>query len=179
MQIKAIDPDGAERILRCDAAGRLLTAPDADGLRQASKEGRLFSFDSGEQNIDAGDTMLFVRNDDDAYNLVCDRIVVAGSNVVCKWDINVGAATTTPSGTTVTPVSINRTASLSFDHTALYDETAVADGSTILRASTLVGGKDEVTCPGLVLGLGDYIQINQETESTTGSAILIAYFEKK
>lgn len=146
-------------------------------LEHGSSLGNAYSWDSTELDIDAGDTMLYVRNDSDTP-LVLDRLIVNGSNVICTWDVNIGAVTTTPTGTTVTGVNQNRTfASTLADATAFSDETAVADGDTVARIKTAVSGHHVHDMDGLILGKNHYLQVNQETESTSGSVILIGHFE--
>lgn len=146
-------------------------------LEHSSIAGEAYSWDSTELDIDAGDTMLYVRNDSDTP-LILDRLVFNGSNVICTWDINIGSATTAPAGTVVTGVNQNRIFSSDLaDATAFSDETAVADGDTISRVKTIVSGHHIHSLNGVILGKNHYIQINQETESTSGSLILIAHFE--
>ena len=146
-------------------------------LEHASAKGTAYSWDSAELDIDAGDTMLFVKNLG-STQLILDRLIVNGSNVICTWDINIGSLTTTPSGTAVTGVNLNRIfASALADVTSLSDETAVADGDTVARIKTPVSDTVVGNLDGLILGKNHYLQVNQETESTSGSVILIGHFE--
>jgi len=146
-------------------------------LEHASAEGNAWTWDSTELDLVAGETFLFVKNTDTRV-LVLDRLVVNGSNVICTWDINLGNATDTPAGTTVPGVNTNTVfLSKTANVIAMSDETAVADGSTIDRIKTAVSGHHVHDLTGVILGEGTYIQINQETESTSGSVILHAHFE--
>ncbi len=138
--------------------------------------GSAYSWDSTELNLTAGETFLFVQNKGSA-SLVCDRLIVNGSNVICFWDIGIGSATTTPAGTTITGVNLNETFSSQLaDVTAISDETAVADAPIIMRVKTPIDNTIFVDLTGVVLGKDHYIQINQETTSDSGSVILIAHF---
>lgn len=146
-------------------------------LEHASSLGNAYTWDSTELDIDAGDTMLYVRNDSDTP-LICDRLEINGSNVICTWEIGLGTASTAPAGTTVTGANINtRFASDAPDATSFSDETAVADATVRLRAKTPVSGLVSVNLDGIIITKNHYIQINQETESTSGSVILVAHFE--
>ncbi len=140
--------------------------------------GSAFSWDSTEKDIDTGDTMLFVKNTGDVP-LVLDRATINGSNVVCTWTLLIGSATTTPAGgAAVEGVNLNQTFSAqSADATARSDETAVADGTIIDRIKTPINNTVEVNLHGVILGKGHYIQVNQITESTSGSVILFGHFE--
>jgi hypothetical protein len=142
----------------------------------SAKLGSAYSWDSGERDIDAGDTMLFVKNTTDTP-LILDRAIINGSNVVCTWEFYIGADTTTPSGTDAAQTNLNETfTSTSSEAVFLYDETAIADGSIVGRVKTPISGSLPVSLDGIVLGKGHYIQFNQETESTSGSVILIGHF---
>lgn len=140
--------------------------------------GSAFSWDSTELDIDTGDTMLFVKNTGDVP-LILDRATINGSNVICTWTILIGSATTTPAGgAAVEGVNLNQTFSAqAADATARSDETAVADGSIIDRVKTPVSNTVEVNLHGVILGKGHYVQINQITESTSGSVVLFGHFE--
>jgi len=148
-------------------------------LEDASHDrGDAYSWDSTELNIDIGDTMLFVQNTSDKI-LVLDRLILNGSNVICTWDVGIGSATTTPTGTVVTAVNLNRIFSAQApDATSFSDETAVADASLVFRFKTPIDNTLVTAMAGIVLGKNHYIQVNQETESTSGSAILIGHFEE-
>ena len=140
--------------------------------------GSAYSWDSTERDIDTGDTMLFVKNTSDVP-LVLDRATINGSNVICTWTLLLGSATTTPAGgAEVIGVNLNRGfASQLADAVARSDETAVADGDIIDRVKTPVTNTIEINLHGVILGKGHYIQINQITESTSGSVILFGHFE--
>lgn len=146
-------------------------------IEHASDIGNAFSWDSTELDIDTGDTMLFVKNTGDEP-LHLDRLIFNGSNVICTWTLLLGTLTTTPAGTTVTGVNLNNEfASKLADATAFSDETAVADGSIIDRVKTIVSGHHIHEMTGIILTKNGYIQVNQITESTSGSVILYGHFE--
>ncbi|KKN35533.1 hypothetical protein LCGC14_0782670 [marine sediment metagenome] len=146
-------------------------------LEHSSASGTAYSWDSTELDIDTGDTMLFVKNTGDVP-LILDRAEFNGSNVICTWTILTGEATTTAAGTVVTGVNQNRSFSSKLaDATAFSDETAVADGDIVSRVKTAVSGHHVHNLDGLILGKNHYLQINQITESTSGSVIVIGHFE--
>ena len=165
---KANVTDENELVVRAVEEPRIVTA---------SREERSFSWDSTEQDIDATDTMLFVRNDDDAA-LILDRAVINGSDVICEWTIHRGNAITTPTGTAIAGVSMIGNTGLSDRATASYDEEAVADGDVVGRAKTPVDNSIPYNLAGMILKKGQYIQFNQETESDSGSVILYGHFDK-
>jgi len=145
-------------------------------LEHSSISGLAYSWDSTELDIDAGDTMLFVKNLSDTP-LILDSVMINGSNVICTWEIGIGTDTTTPSGTTVTGVNQNTNFQSLFAEAEAYsDETAVADASVIARVKTAISGHYSHSLDGVILIKNQYIQINQETESTSGSVILRGHY---
>ena len=145
----------------------------------ASLDGNAFVWTSGDQNIDSGDTMLFVKNTGD-IPLNLSQLDVIGSNVACTWTIHIGSDTTTPAGgSEITPVNLNRIfAAKGADAVARTDETAVADGDilTTFHTAATVQARP-ISLVGIILGKGHYIQINQETTSTSGTVTIVGYFE--
>jgi len=156
-----------------------LTASTAKSkFDKAVEKGKAFSWDSTELDIDAGDTMLFVKNTSATESLVIERVIINGSNVICTWDIGIGTETTTASGTAVSGVNLNTAYSSTADSaTALSDETAVADASVVARIKTPVTNTVILENVGIKLSSNHYIQVNQETESTSGSVIIHGYYE--
>lgn len=147
-------------------------------LEHASgKLGSAYSWDSTELDIDAGDTMLFVKNTGDVP-LILDTLDLNGSNVVCTWTVTLGKETTTPAGTLVAGRNLN-TGNLDdvADAVAYSDETALATGNIRRRYKTAIDTHKNIKIDGIILEKNGYIQINQITESTSGSAILTGHFE--
>ncbi len=147
-------------------------------LEHASINGNAYCWFSAAQDIDATDTMLFLKNIGDTP-LIMDRLNLIGSNVLCTWTIHIGADTTTPSGgSVVTGVNINELfASTTADAISRTDEEAVADGTIVEQVITQATTMHHHDLEGIILGKNQYIQINQETESTSGSAAIYAHFE--
>jgi len=146
-------------------------------IEHASAEGNAFTWNSNILDIDAGDTMLFVKNEGD-IPLVLDRLIINGTNVICTWDLNIGSLTTPPTGTVVPSVNLNRSfASKVAPATAVSDELDIADGDTFDSVKTLTDVHHIHPLNGVILGRNQYIQINQETEATSGSLVLYGHFE--
>lgn len=175
-QVQGVTKTGTLKTVFVTEDGELIVRAITESeIEHASGEGKAFSWDSGELDIDAGDTMLFVQRTGDVP-LIIDRVEISGSNVICTWEINVGTASTTATGTGVSAVSLNTSFTAEADATAFSDETAVADGNTVARVKTAVSGHETVDMVGVILGKNHYIQINQETESTSGSVIVHGHF---
>ena len=158
-----------------DGSG-VVQATTLSQLAKASEEGRAFSWVSAATDIDTTDTRLFVKNTGTAP-LHVSYLRFNGSNVICQWTVLKGSAATTPTGTLVTGANLNFgsakvAAAISYD-----DETAVADGTVIDRVWTPITNTLTVDMSEVILTTGTYIQINQITESTSGSVILRGWFE--
>jgi hypothetical protein len=141
----------------------------------SGKNGQGFSWVSTDTDIDAGDTRLFLKNTG-TTPLVLDRLTVLPSDVACDWSINIGKATTTPTGTSVVGVNISQNGNVA-EALAFDDETAVADGSPIDYVHSETVGTIQHSLDGIILRKGHYIQINQETESTSGRVVILGHFE--
>ena len=146
----------------------------------ASLDGNAYVWTSGTQDIDSTDTMLFIKNTGD-IPLNLSTLDVIGSNVACTWTIHIGSDTTTPASvaSVVDGVNLNRIfAAKVADAEARIDETAVADGDILMTFHTAATVQARpISLVGIILGKGHYIQINQETESTSGTVTIVGYFE--
>lgn len=180
-RIKGITSDNTEKDIRATERGELevraITEPE---IEHFSATGDSFVWNSGTADIDAGDTFLFVKNTDNALLLVLDRLIIGGSDVACKWDIGIGALTDTPSGTALTAVNMNEDYSTkTHSYLAYRDETAVADATPAMTVWTPASETREYSLAGFILGTNHYIQVNQETESTQGTVIIMGHYTEE
>jgi hypothetical protein len=175
--IKGVTSSGIEIQLRSSKEGeQQVVAIVQSELEHASSKGNAFSWRSADTDIDAGDTRLFVKNTGDDF-LLLSSAIFGPSNVVCKWDIGIGTLTTTPTGTTITANNLNAASVSSPSYLAYDDETAVADATPLLTVTTSTVESKTVELSGIILGKNQYIQINQETESTSGQVTLFGHFD--
>lgn len=172
--------NGTERDILATEDGELQVRAIAETeLEHASAKGRAYCWTSTDSDIDAGDTRLFIKNTSDKF-LVLSRAFFSPANVACKYDIGIGAETTTPAGTTVTAVNMNQQFTATTEsYTAIDDETAVADATKMFGIMTNTTDSLEVPLDGIILGKNHYIQINQETESTSGQVAVFGHFESE
>lgn len=146
-------------------------------IEHASDEGGAYTWHAPIRDLVAGETMLFVKNLA-SIPLHLNRLVFAGSNVICQWNIGIGSATTTPAGSAVVGVNMNQIFSTKLaDATAFTDETAVADATVMFHVWTPITNTVDFNLTGIILGQNHYIQINQITESSTGSLTLVGHYE--
>jgi hypothetical protein len=178
MSIKGLSKKNAEVAIHATEDGELQVRAIVESeLEHASTRGDSYCWPSADSDIDAGDTRLFIKNTSDKF-LVLSRAVFSPANVACKYDIGVGALTTTPTGTTVTAVNMNQKfTTQSEDYVAYDDETAVADAAKMFGVMVNTTNSLEVPLDGIILGKNHYIQINQETESTSGQVAVFGHYE--
>lgn len=155
----------------------LVKATTQTGIKKAALKGNAFSWLSTDSDIDVGDTRLFIRNDS-TTPLYLDRAIFLPANVACDWSINIGNANTTPTGTAVVAANLTQ-AGRGPDATSYDDETAVADGTEIDYVHTDTTGTITHSLDGVILMRGQYIQINQEIESTSGRVIVYGYYDSE
>ncbi len=163
--------------LKSSKKGELeVNANNQPSIQHFSRSGKSYSWRSADTDIDAGDTRLFIKNTGDDF-LVITHAVFGPANVVCRWDVGIGSLTTTPTGTVVAAVNLNQNHSTQLpSYLAFDDETAVADATPMLTVATSTVESKEVPLNGIILGKNHYIQINQETESTSGQVTVFGYF---
>jgi len=178
MAIKGTTRNGVEINLLADKDGFTQTrAVTQLEMEHSSARGLAFVWTSTDSDIDAGDTRLFIKNTGDKF-LKLSYALFTSSNVACKWVVGIGSETTTPTGTVVTARNLNQNFTTTEEsYLAFDDETAVADANVLFRVATPVALDTRIIpLTGFVLGKNHYIQINQSTESTSGSVAIFGSF---
>ena len=177
--VKGVSQNGTETQIKATQDGELeVRAIVETELEHASAKGRAYAWRSTNSDIDAGDTRLFIKNTSDKY-LIISYLIFEPSNVVCSYDIGLGLETTTPAGVSVAGTNINATVQSSESYLAYDDETAVADTTPIVSYTVSTTESLRAELDGFILGKNQYIQINQETESTSGRVTVFGHFEEE
>jgi hypothetical protein len=177
--VKGVNKSGNETQILATQDGELeVRAIIETELEHASANGRAYAWRSSNSDIDAGDTRLFIKNTSDKF-LIFSYAVFTPANVVCTYDIGIGNETTTPTGTVVTATNLNGLIAVSESYLAYDDETAVADATPILSVTTNTTESLRMELDGYILGKNQYLQINQETESTSGRVTVFGHFEEE
>jgi hypothetical protein len=177
--VKGVSKNNTEVQIRATQDGELeVRAIVESQLEHASARGDAYAWRSNDGDINAGDTLLYIRNTSDKF-LIFSYAIFTPSNVVCDYDIGIGSATTAPSGNQITARNINGTINVNESYDAYDNETAVADANAIVTVtvSTTQSWREELD--GFILGKNQYLQINQETESTSGRVTVFGHFEEE
>jgi hypothetical protein len=177
--VKGVSESGNETQIKSTSDGQLeVRAIMETELEHASAKGRAYAWRSNNANIDAGDTLLFIKNTSDKF-LIFSYAIFTPANVVCTYNIGIGAETTTPAGNAITATNLNGTININESYTAYDDETAVADATPMVSYTTNTTESLRVELDGFILGKNQYLQINQETESTSGRVTVFGHYEEE
>ncbi len=177
--VKGINQGGNETQIKSTIDGELeVRAIVESELEHASSRGDAYAWRSENSDIDAGDTRLFIKNTSDKF-LIFSYAIFTPANVVCTYDIGIGNDTTTPTGTSVTGTNLNGTVTIAESYVAYDDETAVADATPIVSVTTNTTESSRIELDGFILGKNQYLQINQETESTSGRVTVFGHFAEE
>ena len=157
--------------------GELVTRAIAESeIEHASILGNAYAWFAPTIDVNAGDTLLFIKNLGDTP-LILDRMRVVGGNVASTYTIHLGKLTTTPTAINITGTNLNPRFGDEADVHATTDEDLVADGTAVEIFQHPATTSEEYNLTGIILTKGNYIQINQETESTAGSIVIYGHFE--
>jgi hypothetical protein len=177
---QGVTKSSTAKSLRCTEESILETNSAVKSkLLQRSFSGESFSWMSTDTDIDVTDTRLAIRNTGSKF-LIFSHMIVNSSNVACKWSVRRGFDTDALSGTTVTAFNLNGNQSTTTENAeAVDDETALAAGTQFMAVGTpLAFDSRTFSLEGVILGMDQYIQINQETESTSGQVTVFGYFSE-
>ncbi len=150
-------------------------------LEHASEEGSLaFTWNFAQADIDTGDTIIMVQNISDDLILHIDNIWFS-SSVAAQYQVHVTNDATTPVGTAITGVCLNRRApQLASTHAlAKGDETANSSQGLIIWAGSVVADATFTIQYGgaLLLGPGDAIAIDVVEEPVESNGGITGYFK--
>jgi hypothetical protein len=177
--VKGVNKNGNETQINSTMDGELeVRAIVETELEHASSKGDAYAWRSANTDIDAGDTRLFIKNTSDKY-LILSYAIFTPANVVCTYDIGIGSDTTTATGTAVTATNLNGTITVTESYQAYDDETAVADATPIVSVTVSTTESYKLDLDGYIIGKNQYLQINQETESTSGRVTVFGHFEEE
>jgi len=177
--VKGVNKNGNETQINSTMDGELeVRAIVESELEHASARGDAYAWRSANTDIDAGDTRLFIKNTSDKY-LILSYAIFTPANVVCTYDIGIGSDTTTATGTEVTATNLNGTITVTESYQAYDDETAVADATPIVSVTVSTTESYRLDLDGYIIGKNQYLQINQETESTSGRVTVFGHFEEE
>jgi hypothetical protein len=150
-----------------------------DGLAQATLLGDAYAWTNVGYASAGDDTILLVRNDDDARNLVISAVIVT-AEIATLTTLHLPANPSTPAGTTVSAVNLNRGAPKTAVASAWADETANAQANVIGEMYVAATETKPFALPAgaVVLSYLGCIAVDFVTAQTTLEHVtIIGYFE--
>ena len=172
---KLEDGTGGGNWAKVNTDNRLMTiAATEPQIAFRARTGDAYSF-THQYDYDANDTIIWLANDSNTKSFVVDRITVA-SDTATQYILHFPSGTT-PAGTLLDSVNMNRASGKDADATAYGDETGNTRGAVysqgLLRAGETIVLFVEL---GLILGTDDEIAIDFVTAGTSGMATIRGYY---
>jgi len=155
----------------------LMRAIGQPQIEHESELGLAFSWVSANDDLAITVTRILVRNTSDEF-LVMSEITAMPANVSCDYSIRTGNSTTTlAGGAAIVAANLNRQfSSKVFDYDALNGETAIADADQVDGIWCSATASNTKALSGIILGKNDFIQVQYQTETTSGRIILKGFF---
>jgi hypothetical protein len=170
------DGRGSGRKAEVDSHNHLKTHSVSElAIAEASEQdGDAYAW-TASADIDATDSILWLRNDSTTQNLIIDTISIS-SDAAGSWFIYC-PENVTPDGTTVTGVNLNRASSKVALATCKRDNTTAVLANYIFYGHNQVAETVVMQLRGaLVLGYLDCVAIDITTEPALAQATILGYF---
>ena len=156
----------------------VMSVSDTNFLHHNAHEGQAYVWNFSGYDYDAADTVMFLRNDI-TENLHIHHVYIY-SDTATKLALHAPSNPTTPAGTEVTGVNLDRTSGNVAEATAYQDETANTQG-TILHSEYLAANSPLTMLKEegyeIVLGKNDCIAIDLVTAGTMAYGHIVGYFK--
>jgi hypothetical protein len=129
---------------------------------------------TGTYAVGAGDTVLWLRNDDQNKKLVVDWVVLA-SDTASEYELHFPQGTTA-AGTAVTPVGIDRTNAEAPAVTAIRNETGNTQANVFHRGFVAANIENRIPSnDSIVLGYLDELGIDLDTAAAASANATIVF----
>lgn len=143
----------------------------------AAEDGEAYIWTSQNLDIDAGDTLLLVKNTSE-LTLHLSSIFLSAGNVATRYEIHVVTVDITPAGNAVTGFNMNTGSGNVADAVAKSDETANTQGTVIYDINLLANTTFPLPAHGIILTKNISIAVDQVTESTSGNVTILGHYEE-
>lgn len=173
MRIEGIQPGQAGvNEVKVNNKGELVTkAINESSFESSSEEGKSFNWSSGIIDIDAGDTVLLLKNTSD-IPLHVESITIWNGSVASQYQIHLPSDEVTVTGTTVAGTNLNTGRSEVADASAASDETDNTQGIVIFTPMLAVDKNKTINTVGLILAKNKSVAIDV-VEDTAESGVTI------
>ena len=144
---------------------------------ESETNGQAYTWSNVSYNYTAGDTILLIKNTSATKNLLIQTVAVSGDTATTAT-IHLPNCTT-PTGTVVTGVNLNRQSGNTAEATAKADETTNTQANII--TTILINGSTTMRCPvegAIVLGLNDCIAVDFTTDGGAANVTVRGYYHE-
>jgi len=173
-----VDPEGSginEQRVNSNGMALVLAVSESD-FERASEKGQAFSWSSGVIDINAGDTVLLIKNLSDTVLRISDVCINNGS-VASQYVVHLPTTeVATPTGTALSAVVLNTSKVGDPDVTAISDETANVQGAVINTPMLEVDANLKIPLSGLMLGKNKSLAIDVVAETTESGVTIRGHY---
>lgn len=146
----------------------------------SNRDGKVFTWPIVPYDYDANDTIQLIRNIDQDRNLFITDLFLASDTATDYILHHTDEADFTPTGTTVTAVTTNRTKKEPGLATCKADETENVRGNITLRMPLVANTPIQINTRGsIILGYDDCFAVDLVTAGTMAYSMMVGYFEDK
>ena len=176
-RLTGTDPDGGGiNEQKVKKSGEALVAAVTEGLfEKSSEEGKSFNWSSKIIDIDAGDTVLLLKNTSD-IPLHIESIAINNGSVASQYVVHLPTTEVTPTGTTVTGTNLNTGKSEVAGASARSDETDNTQGIVIFHPMIGVDRNKTINTVGLILAKNKSVAIDVIAETTESGVTIRAHY---
>lgn len=157
---------------------RTYTTVETEASFESETNGECFTW-SAMYDYSAGDTIILIKNINTDKNLLIENISL-NCNYATQAIIHSPSNVTSPTGTAITGVNLNRTSGKTSLVTAIQDETSNTQGDVLFRIH-VEAQSNSLFLPingMVVLGFNDTLAIDYMSEGSACYATIVGYFHK-
>ncbi len=180
-RLEGTDPSGSginEQKVNKEGQALTFDVTQTELEHESEENGAAYNWSSKKIDIDAGDTVLLLKNTSDNH-LHIDYVKIANGPDTSEYVLHLPTTEVTPTGgTVVTGTNLNTASSNVADASARSDETNNVQGNvleTLFLQTNVVSGL--IFTPGLILGKNKSVGIDVIDITSKTAATFVGHFE--
>lgn len=143
---------------------------------ESEENGSAYNWTSDTVSVDAGDTVLLVKNTSDKH-LHITSIKISNGSTASEYTIHLPTTEVTVTGTIVTGTNLNTANSNVATSSAASDETNNTQGNVLETIFLAVDRRETISTGGLILGKNKSLAIDVVATVTETSITIVGHFE--
>lgn len=179
MKLEGTAPNGAgqnEQKVNNEGQALVFAVVEDELEHQSEANGLSYNWSSDTIDIDAGDTVLLIKNTSDNH-LHIESISIANGSVASEYTVHLPTTEVTVTGTTVTGTNLNTASANVADASSASDETNNTQGNVVFTRFMAVDSNEIINTRGLILGKNKSVAVDVVAD-TSESAVTIRGFFK-